>query len=147
MPRTIGMKRRPVARKASGRPTTRSPSGKAQASAGVFHICAAWAERPVEAMPIMPPLPAGRLAGRGNRPRPAATVTVPSGQATSRHMAYFRLLPIRARAPQTNSGARKARVAQPKICSSRSAATAPSGPSQLPASRRLALFRLASSGE
>ena len=44
---------------------------------------------------------AGRQAGRdGNRPRPAATVKVPSGQATSRHMAYLTPLPrTRARAP------------------------------------------------
>ena len=78
---------------------------------------------------------------------PAATVMVPSGQATSRHMAYFTDLPRSARAPQTNSGARKASAAMPKICSIRSAATAPSGPSPLPTSFTLALFRLASPDE
>ena len=98
-------------------------------------------------MPIIPPAPAGRRSGRGNRPSPAANVTVPKGQATSRHMAYFSDLPRMARMPHTRIGASAAIAATPTICSSMSAATAPSGPSQLAVSRMFALFRLASSAE
>jgi len=66
------------------------------------------------------------------------------GQARARHMAWRRLLPIRARPPQASSGARKQSAAKPKLCSRRSAATAPNGPIQFAASRPLALFTLGS---
>ena len=87
---------------------------------------------PRAAMPIMPPAPAGRLAGRGKMPKPAATVRVPSGQAKSRHMRMSAASCRSARAcPRQAGGARNASAAKPNVCSSRSAAIAPSGPSRL----------------
>ena len=69
------------------------------------------------------------------------------GQASARHMAYFKVRPVRARAPQTNSGAKAAKAAKPNVCNKRSAAVAPKGPRRLETARPLALLRLASSGE
>ena len=139
------MKRRPVARNAKGNPVTRRNSGSTHDKDGAAKICAAWADNPTTAMPIQPPAPAGRLAGAGRMPSPAATMMVPSGQATSRHMAWRKLRPVRARMPHTSKGAKAKMAANPNVCSNKSAAVAPSGPSRLETGRPLALLKLASS--
>ena len=145
-PRTMGMKRRPVARKASGRPTSRRPSGNAQLSQGVCQTCAAWAERPCGGDADQPAGAGGQTGGRGNSAqtrgnrhgaqRPGQQPPHGIFAATCR---AARARPTRTAAPGTPAppGRRSAAAGRRP--------TAPSGPSQLETSRRLALFRLASS--
>ena len=149
IPRRIGMKRKPVARNASGSPTSQKNQRQRPAQAQARATPApAWVESPPRGDADHAAVAGGQAAWRrGEGPdRPRRSCAQRPGHQPP-HGIFERLAAKRARAPDKQRARRNATAAKPKICSRRSAATAPSGPSKLATSRRLALLRLASSAE